>query len=330
MNKNTSTSIRPAETRDLDRVVELCREHAAYERLELADHLLSPKTLSDLLFRERSAQCLVAVTGETIVGYARYAIQFSTWQARRYLCLDCLYLTESARGRGLGRELMQRVRDEAHKLGCQHMEWQTPTFNSDTIAFYHRLEAVAKTKERFSWETESAQTQPERNCASKIPGPLESLVDPYRPRPTRMTDVREVNGWKLKVYEISLTGQSIPSHAVAAALECVRERTTWPTEVESKYGFVILHEGKQDVWALTNVWVNDILRQFVYFAPLEEPTRFEVSPMPGFNSCVWELEVTKHERDAWTAHVMADPDNPQFATYLGDSLEIPINSKETT
>lgn len=329
MNKNPPACIHPAEPPDLDRVVELCRQHAAYERIELVEHLLSAKTLSELLFQERSVQCLVAVVDETIVGYATYTVQFSTWQARRYMYLDCLYLAESARGRGLGRELMQRVRDEARELGCQHLEWQTPAFNSNAIAFYRRLGAVTKTKERFSWEIGSEQTRSELDCAPKILGPADSLVDPYRPRPTRMTGVREMEGWKLKIYEISLTGEPLASHVVAAALECVRERTTWPTDIESKCGFVILHEGEQAVWALTNVWVNDILRQFVYFAPLSDPTNFGVSPMPGFNACVWELEVTKHERDAWVAHVMTNPSNQQIQAYLSDTLEI-ANSEETT
>ncbi|MFK7822493.1 MAG: hypothetical protein AB8G99_27610 [Planctomycetaceae bacterium] len=143
-----------------------------------------------------------------------------------------------------------------------------------------------------------------------------------------MTGVREVNGWKLKIYEISLTGQSIASHIVAAAMECVRARTIWPTDVEPKCGFVILHHGKEAVWVLAHVWVNDILRQFVHFAPLTDPTHFDASLMPGSNACVWDLEVTRHERDAWVAHVMTDPTNRKVDKYLADSLEITLDSKE--
>ncbi len=167
------------------------------------------------------------------------------------------------------------------------------------------------------------------DSAAKILGPADSLVNPYRLRPTHMTGVREMNGWKLKIYEISLTGQSIASDVVAAAMDCVRERTVWPTDVDPKCGFLVLHQGEQAVWALANVWVNDILRQFVHFAPLTNPTHFDVSPMSGFNSCVWELEVTKHERDAWIRNVMSDPGNRQPDRYLADSLEITLDSKET-
>ena len=167
------------------------------------------------------------------------------------------------------------------------------------------------------------------DCTPKILGPADSLDTPFRPRPTRMTGVREMNGWKLKIYEISLTGQPIASPVVAAAMDCVRERTIWPTDVEAKCGFVMLHQGEDAVWVLAHVWVNDILRQFVHLSPLTDPTHFDTSLMPGANACVWDLEVTKHERDSWVRNVMSDPGNRQLDKYLTDSLEITLDSKET-
>jgi hypothetical protein len=165
---------------------------------------------------------------------------------------------------------------------------------------------------------------------SRILGPAESLSIPYRPRHTQLTEVRNVNDWKLKIYQITLDGEPISSEIVEAAMECVAIRSTWPTkptDLEYQYGFVILHQGHEAVWALNKFWVNDILRQFFFFAPLDDPTAFDFSLMPGFNACVWDLEVTKYERDAWVKHVMTNPAEAQFDEYLNDSLEIALMKK---
>ena len=163
-----------------------------------------------------------------------------------------------------------------------------------------------------------------KNSESRILGPAASLSIPYRPRHTRLTEVRSVNDWKLKIYQITLDGEPISSEIVEAAMKCVEERSIWPTTLEHQYGFVILHQGHEAVWVLNHVWVNDILRQFVFFASNDDPTRFDVCLMPGGNACVWDLEVTKHERDAWVKHVMTNPPMAQFDEYLNESLEIEL------
>ena len=145
---------------------------------------------------------------------------------------------------------------------------------------------------------------------------------PYRVRPTRMIGVRECNGWQFKLYEITAEGEAIPTAIMDAALAFIEENVVWPYEVADRFGFAIVHIGDEGVWALAHVWTNDILRQFVFRAPVDQPEHFSASPLPGFNACVWELEVTKHERDAWVRHVMSTPQQPDFDAYLRDGLTI--------
>lgn len=168
------------------------------------------------------------------------------------------------------------------------------------------------------------------NCESKIIGPAASLSIPYRPRHTRLSEVRRVNDWQLKIYQITLDGEPIASEIVEAAIDCVVTRSTWPTDLTHQYGFVIVHQGVEAVWVLNKIWVNDILRQYFFFAPNDDPTGFDFSHMPGFNACVWDLEVTKHERDAWATHVMTNPAEMQFEEYLNDSLKIELMKNQTT
>jgi len=53
------------------------------------------------------------------------------------------------RGWGVVRWVMGDIGHEAHRLECGLMQWQTPVFNTNAIAFYRRLGATEKHKLRF-------------------------------------------------------------------------------------------------------------------------------------------------------------------------------------
>jgi len=48
---------------------------------------------------------------------------------------------------------MQKVADDARSLGCDFIEWQTPSWNSDAIRFYDRVGAFGALKMRYRWLT---------------------------------------------------------------------------------------------------------------------------------------------------------------------------------
>lgn len=144
--------IRLAEPKDLPEIVELCRQHALFERAEY-DKSGKHELLKEHLFSDHpSLSCIVAQLDNSIVGYATFMKQFSTWDADFYLYMDCLFLTEDARGYGIGERLMNRIKEEARKLGCNMIQWQTPEFNERAMKFYRRIGAHSKTKERFFLE----------------------------------------------------------------------------------------------------------------------------------------------------------------------------------
>lgn len=141
--------IRFVKASDLDYVIQLCKQHAIYER---SDYNVTHKReqLSKHLFSKTPSMfCLVIEHSGNIIGYATYMKQFSTWDAGFYIYMDCLYLTEKARGFGLGRKLMNRIKQEASKLQYNQIQWQTPDFNLRAITFYNRIGAKSKTKKRY-------------------------------------------------------------------------------------------------------------------------------------------------------------------------------------
>ena len=339
-------AIREAKDSDLPTLARLIAEHAQWESSSLPHSMETASAQQNLkrLFFDSNSKlyCLVVETGDQVVGYATAAKQTSTWLATHYLYIDCLYLSEVARGQGVGRLMMQQLNRKAKELGCRHLEWQTPEFNQEAIGFYQKLGAVAKRKQRFHWDVEgwepgehrlvatahSLDTPDERledlNSSSPIRAlPAEALLEPYQPRSTRIIDVRSVEGWKLKVYQIVRDESEIPGSIVDIGLNHVQSQVPWPPHSDNKKcGFVILHAGQQALWLLIHLWLDDILRQFVFCAPVDDWTQFSASPMDGFNACVWELEVTRHERDAWVKHVLSKPQIADYESYLGDALSI--------
>ncbi|WP_428742426.1 N-acetyltransferase family protein [Tenacibaculum sp.] len=142
--------IRFAKTTDLSQIIDLCEQHAKFEHAEF-EKKDKEKLLMESIFGEfPSLKCLVVVSENTIVGYATYMKQFSTWNADSYIYLDCLFLTEKTRGEGLGTALMEKIKEYTKTENCTIIQWQTPCFNKKAIRFYQKIGGVSKTKERFS------------------------------------------------------------------------------------------------------------------------------------------------------------------------------------
>jgi GNAT superfamily N-acetyltransferase len=143
-------TIRIAEKRDFEAIKRLVKAHAIFEKASaLSDNNLN--RLENYIFNTDVVECLVAELNNEIVGYATFIKQFSTWNANYYIYLDCLYLNEKTRGKGIGTQIMDKIKTYAKSINCSGIQWQTPDFNKEAIDFYKKLGAESKTKERFNW-----------------------------------------------------------------------------------------------------------------------------------------------------------------------------------
>jgi GNAT superfamily N-acetyltransferase len=135
-------TLRPAALRDLEAIVGLIGELAAFEQLT---HLLevTPAKLRPHLFGERPvAECLVAEADRQIVAFALFFTNFSTFLAKPGLYLEDLYVQPVQRGRGIGRALLQRLGALAVERGCGRFEWSVLDWNVDAIRFYEQMGAT--------------------------------------------------------------------------------------------------------------------------------------------------------------------------------------------
>ncbi len=148
-----SLDIRYVKPEEIDRIIELCAAHAAYERAEYDATGKAAQLAKDLFSISPKLYCLVAeYESDRIVGYATYMLQYATWDADQYIYLDCLFVVEAYRSKGIGELLVNKIKDEGNKLGCSLIQWQTPDFNTRAIKFYKRIGAYGKSKERFFWQ----------------------------------------------------------------------------------------------------------------------------------------------------------------------------------
>jgi GNAT superfamily N-acetyltransferase len=142
--------IRDCQPKDVNAVVDLCEKHADYERASFNPTGKEEK-LKNALFREHPQLfCLVVEINETIVGYASYTFDFSTWDVNTFMYMDCLYLEEDIRGFGIGEAIIEKLKQIASDKKCINIQWHTPKFNEKAIKFYHRIGGTGKDKVRFS------------------------------------------------------------------------------------------------------------------------------------------------------------------------------------
>lgn len=135
--------IREAVRDDVPAVLGLVKELAAYEREPHAVTATEADFLRDGFGDRPAFHVLVAEEAESraIVGFAFYFYSFSTWNGRRCLYLEDLFVQPAHRGRGAGIALMKALARVALAQECRRFVWQVLDWNEPAIAFYERLGA---------------------------------------------------------------------------------------------------------------------------------------------------------------------------------------------
>lgn len=136
-----SITIRKAEPTDCPQMLDLVKELAQYEKAP-NEVTVSMEEFMDAGFGVHQVwEAFVAEMDGRIVGISLFYVRYSTWKGRR-LYLEDIVVTESMRGKGIGKLLF----DETWKL-CQErqysgMVWQVLGWNEPAINFYRKYGAT--------------------------------------------------------------------------------------------------------------------------------------------------------------------------------------------
>jgi GNAT superfamily N-acetyltransferase len=133
-------TIRPAREDDVPVILRLIQGLAEYERL--ADQAVATEAdLRATLFGPRPYAEVVLAEDDSILGFALFFHNYSTFRGKPGVYLEDLFVIPEARGRGVGKALLLHVRDIAVARGCGRMEWAVLSWNEPAIGFYRKLGA---------------------------------------------------------------------------------------------------------------------------------------------------------------------------------------------
>jgi GNAT superfamily N-acetyltransferase len=76
---------------------------------------------------------------EELLGIAHYLFHRSTWATHRYCYLEDLFVADTARGKGLGRALIEAVYAKAEAANASRVYWLTQSDNAQARALYDKV-----------------------------------------------------------------------------------------------------------------------------------------------------------------------------------------------
>jgi len=134
--------IRRAVKQDCQSMMQLVNELALYEKApeEVTvdfDHFVESG------FGEKPVWwAFVAEVDQRVIGFALYYIRYSTWKGQR-LYLEDILVTESFRGKGIGKLIFDRLIEETKEKKLSGMVWQVLEWNEPAINFYKKYDGVS-------------------------------------------------------------------------------------------------------------------------------------------------------------------------------------------
>ncbi len=130
--------IRKATVQDAAAMMDLIRELAIYEKAE------NEVTVSLEHFEEAGFglnpiwKAYVAEIENTIVGISLFYERYSTWKGRK-LYLEDIVVTQSQRGKKIGKALFEKTLEHAKDNGFYSVCWQVLDWNEPAINFYKKF-----------------------------------------------------------------------------------------------------------------------------------------------------------------------------------------------
>ena len=147
-----SISLRRAEKKDCQRLLELVHELAVYEKapnevtvtlehFEESGFGEKPVWWAFVAEASSSPNPSKGVGEESnIIGFALYYVRYSTWKGQR-MYLEDIIVTEAWRCKGVGSLLFDRLIEEAKEKRFSGIAWQVLEWNEPAITFYKKYNA---------------------------------------------------------------------------------------------------------------------------------------------------------------------------------------------
>ncbi|MBV8765255.1 MAG: GNAT family N-acetyltransferase [Hyphomicrobiales bacterium] len=137
-----SFAIRPVKSGDRKRWEPLWRGYQTFYKVDL------PAEVTETTWRRffdglEPMHALVAEEGTELVGMVHYLFHRSTWMVGPTCYLQDLFTAEAARGKGVGKALIEEVYSRATKAGASRVYWHTHETNATARSLYDRVAVLS-------------------------------------------------------------------------------------------------------------------------------------------------------------------------------------------
>jgi GNAT superfamily N-acetyltransferase len=135
--------IRDAEPGDVPTILRFVRELAMFENELEAVVATEADFLRDGFGPARRFFCRIALLDDAPAGFTLWFRNYSTWQGRAGLYIEDLYVTEAARGQGVGRRLLAdlariAIQEKAGRIDLSVLHWNPARGFYEAAGLTHR------------------------------------------------------------------------------------------------------------------------------------------------------------------------------------------------
>jgi GNAT superfamily N-acetyltransferase len=138
--------IAPLSGAEFEQLLPLIAAYQRFYEVEEIDAERNRAFFRRFLAPSEDGMLLGARDGDRLLGYACLYWHFSSTEARETVLMNDLYVDEAARGRGVGRALIEASAEIARERGSAHLEWATAPDNLTAQRLYDSTGA-----ERSEW-----------------------------------------------------------------------------------------------------------------------------------------------------------------------------------
>src|SRR3954466_9282467 len=116
----------------------LWRAYCDFYETELPD-AVTQRTWARILDPDSAVMCILAELDGEVVGFANCVVHENTWETQPVCYLEDLYVDPAARGHGIGKELIEWLRNAMRAEGWARLYWATHKDNAGARKLYDRF-----------------------------------------------------------------------------------------------------------------------------------------------------------------------------------------------